>query len=84
MYPGKDDITEMIDFLTEEGKCSIQSSELETKLLAMTLNQLKIRVQQIVSGQGFKSNLNKNFVSNQRMIPDELIESKFTNKKPPE
>ena len=84
MYPGKDDITEMIDFLTEEGKCSIQSSELEMKLLSMTLNQLKIRIQQIVSGQEFKSNLNENFVSNQGMIPDELIESKITNKKPPE
>ena len=38
----------MIDFLTEEGKCEI--SELEMNLLVLTLNQLKIRIQQIVSG----------------------------------
>ena len=47
-YPKKDDIAEMIDFLTEEGKCEI--SELEMNLLVLTLNQLKIRIQQIVSG----------------------------------
>ena len=47
-HPGKDDIAEMIDFLTEEGKCEI--SELEMNLLVLTLNQLKIRIQQIVSG----------------------------------
>ena len=47
-----DAIVEMIDFLTENGKCSSKASELELKLLEMTLNHLKIRIQQIVSGLG--------------------------------
>ena len=47
-----DAIVEMIDFLTENGKCSSDASELEIKLLEMTLSHLKIRLQQIVSGLG--------------------------------
>ena len=59
-----DAIVEMIDFLTENGKCSSNASELEMKLLEMTLSQLKIRIQQIVSGPGrflkFFSSLSRN------------------------
>ena len=50
--PKTDAIVEMIDFLTEDGKCSSNASELEIKLLEMTLSHLKIRIQQIVSGPG--------------------------------
>ena len=55
--PSTDSIVEMIDFLTEDGKCSTYASELEIKLLEMTLNHLKIRIQQIVSGVGRFLNL---------------------------
>ena len=55
--PKTDAIVEMIDFLTEDGKCSSNASELEIKLLEMTLSHLKIRIQQIVSGPGRFPNL---------------------------
>ena len=61
--PKTDAIVEMIDFLTEDGKCSINASELEIKLLEMTLSHLKIRIQQIVSGPGRFPNLLSRFTT---------------------
>ena len=60
--PKTDAIVEMIDFLTEDGKCSSNASELEIKLLEMTLSHLKIRIQQIASGPERFPNLLSSFV----------------------
>ena len=84
--PSTDSIVEMIDFLTEDGKCSTYASELEIKLLEMTLNHLKIRIQQIVSGVGrfLDLRLSESFWSvtlHIEMIP---FPSQITNQRPRE